>query len=78
MMARFLPRRAARLCGRDWSPTDDPENETTSHKIDADPKIPRGGTDLILAVHGVEQAEACSTPAASLLRPRQRPVANAA
>jgi hypothetical protein len=78
MMARFLPRRAARLCGRDWSPADYPEHETTSHKIDADPKIPRGGTALILAVHGVEQAEARSTPTASLLRPRKLPVANAA
>lgn len=29
--------------------------------IDAEPKIPRGGTDLIMSVHGVEQAEARST-----------------
>jgi hypothetical protein len=36
------------------------ENETTSHKIDAEPKIPRGGTDLIMSVHGVEQVEARS------------------
>jgi hypothetical protein len=71
-------RGAANICGRDWSPADYPEHETTSHKIDADPKIPRGGTDLILAVHGVEHAEAPSTPTASLLRPRQRPVTNAA
>jgi hypothetical protein len=39
------------ICGRDWSPADYPENETTSHKIDAEPKIPRGGTDLITPVH---------------------------
>jgi hypothetical protein len=47
--------------GRDWSPADYPENETTSHAIDAEPKIPQGGTDLIMSVHGVEQAEARST-----------------
>jgi hypothetical protein len=47
--------------GRDWSPADYPENETTSQAIDAEPKIPRGGTDLIMSVHGVEQAEARST-----------------
>jgi hypothetical protein len=65
------------MCGRDWSPADYPENETTSHKIDAEPKIPQGGTEPIMSVHGVEQAEACSTQTSSLLRPRTLPVANA-
>ena len=37
------------------------DHETTSHTIDAEPKIPRGGTDLIMSFHGVEQAETRST-----------------
>jgi hypothetical protein len=57
---------------------DYPENETTSHKIDAEPKIRWGGTDLLMSVHGVEQAEAHSTQTSALLRPRPLPVANAA
>jgi hypothetical protein len=69
---------SADMCGRDWSPADDPEHETTAHTIDAEPKIPRGGTDLIMSVHGVEQAEARSSQTSSRLRPRQLPVANAA
>jgi hypothetical protein len=69
---------SADMCGRDWSAADDPENETTSHAIGAAPKIPRGGTDLVLSVHGVEQGEARSTQPSSRLRPRKPPGATAA
>jgi hypothetical protein len=68
----------ADMCGRDWSPADYPEHETTAHKLAAEPKIPRGGTDLIMSVDGAEQAEARSTQTSSLLRPRKLPVTNAA
>ncbi len=52
--------------------------KSPSHTIDAEPKIPRGGTALIMSVHGVVQAEARSSQTSSRLRPRQLPVANAA
>jgi hypothetical protein len=46
-----------------WGGTREAYNRlySSSHKIDAEPKIPRGGTDVIMSVHGVEQAEARST-----------------